>query len=239
MCLTSDHHAQFIGLYLVPAVNNSQMEAVHQKGMRKTHRNNGLASPMSLNSARRVWLIPSRLHSSSFCLFSRLYVIIIMHETQNLCQMPQIHFPCSKSQMTTYDMIKHPITVPWPGWNRGLSTVRYMKLEQIPPRLPTPIVIASATPRLMSPPADPPAQASTTAMEGNTPLAAMIVPPYEICEEAAWHAPKLNVTTEGKERKEYLRTTRLLQVCPIQNRISDDPHYRRETNEWPATLVLV
>ena len=53
---------------------------------RKTHRNNGLASPISLNSARRVWSIPSRLHSSSFCLLSRLYVVIIMHDAQNLCQ---------------------------------------------------------------------------------------------------------------------------------------------------------
>lgn len=80
------------------------------------------------------------------------------------------------------------MTVPWPGWNCGLSTARYMKLEQTPPRLPIPIVIASATPRLMSPPADPPAQASTTAMEGNTPQAAMTVPPYEICEEVAHYA---------------------------------------------------
>jgi hypothetical protein len=147
----------------------------------KTYRNNGLASPISLNSARCVWSIPSRLHSSSFCLFNRLYVVIIMHDVQNLCQMYQINLSALQPKKTTYDMIKHPITVPWPGWNCGLSTVRYMKLEQIPPRLPTPIVIASATPRLMSPPADPPAHASTTEMEGNTPQAAMIVPPYEIC----------------------------------------------------------
>ena len=52
----------------------------------RTYRNNGLASPMSLNSARRVWSILSRLHNSSFCLFSRLYVNIIIHDVQNLTQ---------------------------------------------------------------------------------------------------------------------------------------------------------
>lgn len=76
-----------------------------------------------------------------------------------------------------------------------------MKLEQIPPRLPTPMVIASATPRLISPPADPPAQASTTAIEGNTPQAAIIVPPYEIYAEAARHTQgESNDRGEGKER---------------------------------------
>jgi hypothetical protein len=47
-----------------------------------------------------------------------------------------------------------------------------------PPKFAIPMVIAIATPLLTSPPALPPAHASTTAILGNTPQAAITAPAY-------------------------------------------------------------